>query len=96
MRDNVREILEKERNERTEDDIDVLLENFQHLPAFANMTLATRRELCKVMVFAIVEKSNTIVLQNGEQLDSWSVILNGHVEVEKPDKTISHLHMGDR
>ncbi|CAD5123698.1 DgyrCDS12018 [Dimorphilus gyrociliatus] len=95
MRDNVREILEKERKERTEEDIDVLLENFQHLPAFANMTLATRRELCKVMVFAVVEKSNTIVLQNGEQLDSWSVILNGHVEVEKMDKTISHLHMGD-
>jgi len=66
------------------------------LQAFANMTLATRRALCAVMVFAVVDKAGTIVMKDGEELDSWSVILNGHVEVTRPDGTIEHLHMGDR
>ena len=48
------------------------------------------------MVFALVERAGTVVLKDGEKLDSWSVILNGHVEVAKPDGTIQHLHMGDR
>ena len=60
------------------------------------MTLATRRALCAVMVFAVVQKENTIVMNDGEELDSWSVILNGHVEITRPDGTIEHLHMGDR
>ena len=60
------------------------------------MTLATRRSLCAVMVFAVVEKQDTIVMKNGEELDSWSVILNGHVEVVRPSGEIEHLHMGDR
>ena len=67
-----------------------------YLQAFANMTLATRRALCAVMVFAVVEKAGTVVMNDGEELDSWSVILNGHVEIERPDATIEHLHMGDR
>lgn len=48
------------------------------------------------MVFAVVDKADTVVLNDGEQLDTWSVILNGHVEISKPDGTIEHLHMGDR
>ena len=48
------------------------------------------------MVFAVVDKAGTIVMKDGEELDSWSVILNGHVEVTRPDGTIEHLHMGDR
>ena len=60
------------------------------------MTMSMRRALCAVMVFAVVEKSGTVVLSDGEKLDSWSVILNGHVEVSKQDGTIQHLHMGDR
>ena len=61
-----------------------------------NMTLAIRRALCAVMVFAVVEAAGTIVMNDGEELDSWSVILNGHVEIQRPDATIEHLHMGDR
>ncbi|KAI0211121.1 Rap guanine nucleotide exchange factor 2 [Lamellibrachia satsuma] len=95
VRDTVRECLEKDPAERTEDDIEVLLDFLQHLLAFANMTLATRRALCAVMVFAVVDKAGTVVMKDREELDSWSVILNGHVEVTRPDGTIEHLHMGD-
>lgn len=60
------------------------------------MTLSVRRELCAVMVFAVVEKAGTVVMNDGEELDSWSVIVNGQVEVELPDGTVRELAMGDR
>lgn len=59
------------------------------------MTLATRRSLCAVMVFAVVEKAGTIVMKDGEELDSWSVILNGQVEIEMEGES-KFLQMGDR
>ncbi|XP_042148250.1 rap guanine nucleotide exchange factor isoform X4 [Ixodes scapularis] len=95
VRDTYHECLEKDPNDRTEDDIETLLEFMQPLPAFANMTLSVRRELCAVMVFAVVEKAGTVVMNDGEELDSWSVIVNGQVEVELPDGTVRELAMGD-
>ncbi|XP_028968798.1 rap guanine nucleotide exchange factor 2 [Galendromus occidentalis] len=95
VRDTYRECLEKDPNDRMEEDIETLLEFMQHLPAFANMTLSVRRELCAVMVFAVVEKAGTVVMNHGEELDSWSVIVNGMVEVELPDGTIQDLYLGD-
>lgn len=66
------------------------------LQAFANMTQPIRRELCAVMVFAVIEKRGTVVMRNGEELDSWSVILNGQVEIIHSDGSAEFLQMGDR
>lgn len=41
------------------------------LPAFANMTMSVRRELCAVMVFAVVERAGTIVLNDGEEVSKY-------------------------
>ena len=60
------------------------------------MTEHTRRLLCEVMVFAIVPKEDTIVMKDGEELDSWSVILNGEVEITRPSGSTERLSMGDR
>uniref|UniRef100_A0A3Q2PTM7 Rap guanine nucleotide exchange factor 2 n=1 Tax=Fundulus heteroclitus TaxID=8078 RepID=A0A3Q2PTM7_FUNHE len=94
-RDIVRDCLEKDPMDRTDDDIEQLLEFMHQLPAFANMTMSVRRELCAVMVFAVVERAGTIVLNDGEELDSWSVILNGSVEVTHPDGQTEMLCMGN-
>ncbi|XP_052780922.1 rap guanine nucleotide exchange factor 6-like isoform X6 [Mya arenaria] len=94
VRDAVRECLEKDPSERKDDDIEILLDFMQHFRAFANMTLATRRALCAVMVFAVVEKAGTIVMKDGEELDSWSVILNGQVAIEM-DEGSKILALGD-
>ncbi|XP_036406692.1 rap guanine nucleotide exchange factor 2-like isoform X3 [Megalops cyprinoides] len=94
-RDIVRDCLEKDPVDRTDDDIEQLLEFMHQLPAFANMTMSVRRELCAVMVFAVVERAGTIVLNDGEELDSWSVILNGSVEVTYPDGRTEILCMGN-
>jgi Rap guanine nucleotide exchange factor 2 len=42
--------LEKDPSDRTDDDIDTLLEFTQQLKAFSNMTMAVRRALCADMV----------------------------------------------
>ncbi|XP_046742541.1 rap guanine nucleotide exchange factor 6-like isoform X7 [Diprion similis] len=95
VRDTIRDCLEKDPVDRTADDIDILLEFTQHLKAFTNMTLAVRRALCAVMVFAVVERAGMIVLNDGEELDSWSVLINGAVEVEHSNGQIEQLQMGD-
>ena len=60
------------------------------------MTQSMRRALCAVMEFVSVELSDTIVLNDGDLLTSWSVVLNGHLEVSRPDGSFQHFHMGDR
>lgn len=59
------------------------------------MTLAVRRALCAVMVFAVVEKAGTVVMNDGEELDSWSVLVNGCVEVVHPNEPPQILTTGD-
>lgn len=95
IRDTVRDCLEKEPTERSESDVEVLLNFTQNLKAFTNMTLTVRRALCSVMVFAVVEKAGTIVMNDGEELDSWSVLINGVVEVEHPGGATEQFHYGD-
>nr|XP_056710252.1 rap guanine nucleotide exchange factor 6 isoform X3 [Euleptes europaea] len=94
-RDVVRECLEKEPADKTDDDIEQLLEFMHQLPAFANMTMSVRRELCSVMIFEVVEQAGTIILEDGKELDSWYVILNGTVEISHPDGKTESLCMGN-
>lgn len=91
----MRDCLEKDPSERTENDVEILLGFTQNLKAFTNMTLTVRRSLCSVMVFAVVEKAGTIVMNDAEELDSWSVLINGVVEIELQDLPVSQLQYGD-
>eukprot|EP00066_Takifugu_rubripes_P020367 XP_011609633.1 PREDICTED: rap guanine nucleotide exchange factor 6 isoform X1 [Takifugu rubripes] len=94
-RDLVRECLEKDPVDRNDDDIEQLLEFMHQLPAFANMTMSVRRELCSVMVFEVVEQAGTVILHNKQELDLWYVILNGAVEFSYPDGRMETLCMGN-
>lgn len=49
-----------------------------------------------LQVFAVVEKAGTVVMNDGEELDSWSVLINGHVEVSHADGHVDNLELGDR
>jgi len=82
LRDAVRDCLEKDPSDRSKEDIEILMEFTHTLTAFADMTHAVRYNMCAVMVFAVVDKAGTIVMNDGEELDSWSVIINGHVRVD--------------
>ena len=51
------------------------------------------------MVFAVVEKAGTVVMNDQEELDSWSVIINGEVRIDRVDKdgqnVVEYLGAGD-
>ncbi|XP_068904541.1 rap guanine nucleotide exchange factor 6 isoform X9 [Tenebrio molitor] len=94
VRDRVRDCLERTEN-RTEDEIEMLLEFIQHLKAFTNMTLAVRRKLCSAMRIVTIDKAGTEVLSDGEELDSWAVVVNGCMEVLVPGEESQTLTVGD-
>ncbi|KAG7215886.1 hypothetical protein INR49_002522, partial [Caranx melampygus] len=94
-RDLVRECLEKDPADRNDDDIEQLLEFMHQLPAFANMTMSVRRDLCSVMVFEVVEQAGTVILHDKQELDHWYVILNGAVEISHPEGRVESLCMGN-
>ncbi|XP_026226194.1 rap guanine nucleotide exchange factor 6 isoform X3 [Anabas testudineus] len=94
-RDLVRECLEKDPADRNDDDIEQLLEFMHQLPAFANMTMSVRRDLCSVMVFEVVEQAGTVILHDKQELDLWYVILNGAVEIGHPEGRVETLCMGN-
>ncbi|KAA8586663.1 hypothetical protein FQN60_000499 [Etheostoma spectabile] len=72
-----------------------LLEFMHQLPAFANMTMSVRRDLCSVMVFEVVEQAGTVMLHDKQELDLWYVILNGAVEISHPEGRVETLCMGN-
>lgn len=45
-----------------------LLEFMHQLPAFANMTMSVRRELCSVMIFEVVEQAGAIILEDSQEV----------------------------
>nr|XP_043898922.1 rap guanine nucleotide exchange factor 6 isoform X3 [Solea senegalensis] len=94
-RDLVRECLEKDPADRNDDDIEQLLEFMHQLPAFANMTMSVRRDLCSVMVFEVVEQAGTVILHDKQELDLWYVILNGAVEISHAEGRMEMLCMGN-
>lgn len=95
LRDSVRECLEKEPSDRNSEDLAVLLDFMQHMSAFAALPMSIKRQLCLKMVFAVVNDAGTVVLAHNEKLDSWSVIVNGCVEVVKPSGDRVEFKLGD-
>uniref|UniRef100_A0AC34FF08 Rap guanine nucleotide exchange factor 2 n=1 Tax=Panagrolaimus sp. ES5 TaxID=591445 RepID=A0AC34FF08_9BILA len=95
LKDNVRECLEKEPSERNSDDISILMDFMQQMPALACLPLSIKRQLCLKMVFAVVSDVGTVILQHGEKIDSWSVVVNGAVEHVKPNGERREYRLGD-
>lgn len=54
--------------------IEQLLEFVQQLPAFASLSVSVRRELCAVMVFAVVERAGTVVLNHSEEVRQDNIV----------------------
>lgn len=75
-----------------DDDLVVLMNFMQTMPAFANMPNGVKKNLCRSMVYALVSQAGDIVMKDGEQLDSWCVIVSGEVEVSLPNKEGSIIY----
>ncbi|KAL3119674.1 hypothetical protein niasHT_006760 [Heterodera trifolii] len=84
LRDIVRECLERPPDQRSAEDMTILIEFMDSLPTLAALPMTIKRQLSLKMVFAHVPNKGTVIMQNGERIDAWSVVVNGCVE---------HLHM---
>lgn len=69
--------------------LEQLLEFMHQLPAFANMTMSVRKQLCAVMVFAVVERAGTIVLNDGEEVSLSSSQADLHLFTPSSFSSIS-------
>jgi len=63
------------------------------MSAFANMPATVKKDLCRSMVYALVAAAGDIVMRDGEQLDSWCVIVSGEVEV-RDGRSRKEYHWG--
>lgn len=92
----MRECLDKEPLDRTDADVDALLDFVKHLAAFANHTQSLQRALCAALRYAVVEPPGAVVLTDGELLDAWCVVINGYVETAAfQQQLVQQLHVGD-
>lgn len=56
--------------------IEQLLEFMHQLPAFANMTMSVRRDLCSVMVFEVVEQAGTVMLHDKQEVEKCRCVVS--------------------
>lgn len=48
------------------------------------------------MRIAVIDAMNTVIMTDGEEIDSWSIVLNGEVETTHPDGSVKVLKQGER
>ncbi|KAL7669624.1 hypothetical protein ACOME3_010271 [Neoechinorhynchus agilis] len=75
--------LQKEPSDRTEYDIGRIVSFMGAFNAFDDISqscLTVKRELARVLVLAVVDHSDTVIMSDGEEYDAWSVIISGKVE----------------
>ena len=78
---SISEILSRPPEKRSSDDVDVVLEFIQYLPGFANMTLPVRERLCSLMRLQTYPEQHSVLLNSGEEVDTWWVVFSGSVEL---------------
>ena len=62
--------------------------------AFANMTMNVRQELCAVMVFAVVDKAGSIVMENEEEVGFNSGFFGAFVKLPLGSSGCSSIQTG--
>ncbi|XP_037562447.1 rap guanine nucleotide exchange factor 4 isoform X3 [Dermacentor silvarum] len=92
----LRMILRKPPMERTLDDLDLIYEELLHIKALSHLSNSVKRELYGVMIFESHPKAGTILFNQGDEGNSWYIILRGSVNVVIYGKgVVCTLHEGD-
>ena len=87
-------ILKKSPVDRSFDDVKLLADFLQHFSAFSSMSAEMRLDFSYVMKYAHVPDKDHEILRNGEQLDSWCVVINGQCVNIKLDGSKRLYEMG--
>ncbi|XP_065197998.1 rap guanine nucleotide exchange factor 2-like [Sycon ciliatum] len=92
---SIQDLLSKAPEKRSADDLDVIMDYIQHLPAFANMTLPVREKLCALMRLQTYERARTVLVRSGEEVDRWWVVFGGAVELVRESYEPAVFHLGE-
>jgi hypothetical protein len=79
--DGVLEVLSKSPDDRTEEDIERVMDILQYIPVFSNMTSNIRKALFRSLMAQIIENENVVIIDNGEEVTRWYVVLNGQLKL---------------
>ncbi|KAF0309787.1 Rap guanine nucleotide exchange factor 4 [Amphibalanus amphitrite] len=92
----IRLILRKPSNQRTAEDLEMVYEELMHIRALSHLTNSVKRELAGVIVFESHLKAGTVLFHQGDEGQSWYIILRGSVNVVIHGKgTVTTLSDGD-
>lgn len=93
--DAVFEVLSKPSADRTEEDIERVMDVLQYMPVFSNLTSNIRRALFQVLILQSFDSENSSVIDNGEEVSKWYVVLNGQLKLVRESDTEKLYHVGD-
>lgn len=77
---HLRQILEKNSLDRTDQDNETILNYINSLSAFDRYDQSIKKQLASVMILAIIESPFTVILTHNETLDSFCCLIHGSVE----------------
>ena len=77
---HLRQVLEKNALDRTDEDNETILNYINSCGAFDKYDQATKKQLASVMILAIIENPFTVILTHNETLDSFCCLIHGTVE----------------
>lgn len=93
--DAVLEVFSKPPSDRTEEDIDRVLEILQYMSVFSNMTANIRQALFKELMLLTYETEGAVVINNHAEVSNWYVVLNGQVRLLRDTEPEKTYHVGE-
>ena len=89
-------ILSKQPYERSQEEVDMVFEELQHLKALSHLTNSVKKQLAACVQGEHHARQNTIIFNQGDVGHSWYIILRGSVNVVIVGKgVVCTLHDGD-
>jgi CRP-like cAMP-binding protein len=90
------EVLSKNPQARTDEDLDKIQEFANLLPALSMFTVNVRRSLLKAMVLKEqVEIEGKVIIKDAEKIDKWYIVLNGEVKWMRSNSMQTTYHVGE-
>lgn len=93
--DSVYEVLSKPSSERTNEDIERVMDVLQYMPAFSNMTSNIREAIFHVLLLTTIPEEGHVLINNGDEVDKWYVVLHGQLRLIRDSNPDKILHIGE-
>uniref|UniRef100_A0A914S6D2 Cyclic nucleotide-binding domain-containing protein n=1 Tax=Parascaris equorum TaxID=6256 RepID=A0A914S6D2_PAREQ len=75
-------------SERTAEELELVYEELLHVKALAHLSTMVKRELASVVFFEQHQHAGTVLFRQGDEGNSWYIILKGSVHVSIHGKGI--------